>query len=527
MDNTVVINQLSENFLERLHLYRGNPFRKKQADLEEELQEYFVPTVHFYRMMDLNVDMPRSAILSATRGAGKTANRRILEACLRDRRLPVALGYQALPPVLVVPYTHFDWLLKSVDNQINRIDLNAHICAILRKMVSCLVEQVVYQNYTFASFLSPYYGYFLNHYSDLCHPIALERYIHKFQTNSPSLLTGVQDTLRLACQQAEQAQYLDSYGYMDLLEQFLELIEPLGFKRLVVLIDRIDELNMTASNPELVADFVEPLLKELQMLEMPGLIFKFFLPDDAVKILFRRPGIRIGEKIPYYHLEWDTDQLVALVRERLMKLSGSELKDMGQFADSEAKNVTQILAHVAEGSPRNLFRLHELLLLHLEEQSNDVGRPIITLAIVNKAIDSFLLERQQIKVNPDKRLESEHFTTDVIPSENMTELQINDDFSVQYYGNKVHLNFSPHELSLLRRLLKEPNRVISHDELLKAIYPDSWNTRSESDLTSTLKRLRRKLATLPGRPEFIKTKRGHGYILNPHPQTTDDILGRE
>lgn len=518
MDNILTRKRLSREFLEKLHLYRGNPFRNKQAEIEGDLQEYFVPTIHFYRMMDLNEDLPRSAVLSAAPGAGKTANRCILEACLRDGRFPTSLGYESLPSTLVVPYVHFDWLLKNADNQIAHIDLESHVNALLREMISCLTEEVVRQNHTFAAFLKPKYGYLLRSYSDLCHEVALENYVYKIRSTLKFALEEAENIIRSACQQAPKAEYLDSYGHLDLLKEFLDLITPLGFQKTVVLIDRVDELSLTAGHPELVADFVEPLLKELQLLEIPNLVFKFFLPDDAVEILFRRPGVRIGEKISYYRVQWETSELIALVRERLIKLSGSGLKDLGQFADSETKDVTRILAREAKGSPRNLFRLCELLLLHLEDQTKGNERPVITLDLVKRAIDSFLLEVHKGSTTVDDISSSQNFANELTIDNELPGIRINDDFSIQYRGNKAPVNLSPHELSLLRRFLDEPNKVISHDELLKKIYPHDWNDRSESDLTSIIKRLRQKLAKLPNRPDFIKTKRGHGYLLDPDPE---------
>lgn len=517
MNAVLTRNRLSPEFLKRLHFYRGNPFQNKQADIEGDLEEYFVPTIHFYRLMDLGSSLPRSAVLSAARGAGKTANRKILEACLGEGKLPVRMGYESLPPVLVVTHINFDWLLKSINYQIANISLEAHIEALLRVMVSSLAEHVIRENFTFESSLSPRFGYFLDRYSSLGHPLALEGYLRRVQSLYKPTLKEAEKLVRSACRQADQVKYLDSYGFLSLLEEFLELATPLGFEKLVVLIDRVDELSLTAGHPELVADFVEPLLKEIQILELPNLIFKFFLPDDAVEMLIKRPGVRIGEKIPYYQIQWQIDELVALLEERLIKLSGSGLKDLGQIADSGAKDVTHILARSAKGSPRNLFRLCELLLLHLEDNTKGVERPLITLDLVKKAIESFQLENKQETTLIDTRLDGQTLLDDQVINDDRLGLRINDDFSIQYRGDRVPVNLSPNEISLLRRFLNEPNKVIGHDDLLKGIYPDDWQMRSDSDLTSTIKRLRRKLAKLPGHPEFIQTRRGHGYILNPDP----------
>jgi two-component system KDP operon response regulator KdpE len=79
-------------------------------------------------------------------------------------------------------------------------------------------------------------------------------------------------------------------------------------------------------------------------------------------------------------------------------------------------------------------------------------------------------------------------------------------------GDKpVHL--TPKELDLLRYFTQHPNQVISHRELLQAIWGPDYG--SEVDyLRVFIKNLRKKIETNPDSPEYITTEPWVGYRFN-------------
>ncbi|MDB5858912.1 MAG: Two component transcriptional regulator [Ramlibacter sp.] len=68
------------------------------------------------------------------------------------------------------------------------------------------------------------------------------------------------------------------------------------------------------------------------------------------------------------------------------------------------------------------------------------------------------------------------------------------------------------EFSLLVVFLGSPNRVLSRDQLLdlSRLHGDDVYNRS---VNTQILRLRRKLATDPGKPGYIRTERGAGYLF--------------
>ena len=70
------------------------------------------------------------------------------------------------------------------------------------------------------------------------------------------------------------------------------------------------------------------------------------------------------------------------------------------------------------------------------------------------------------------------------------------------------------ELALLAAFAERPNRVLTRDELLE-LAPCGDNEPFDRSIDIRIVRLRRKVETVPERPESIKTVRGAGYIFVP------------
>jgi two-component system KDP operon response regulator KdpE len=82
-------------------------------------------------------------------------------------------------------------------------------------------------------------------------------------------------------------------------------------------------------------------------------------------------------------------------------------------------------------------------------------------------------------------------------------------------GNKpIHL--TPKELDLLRYLTQHPNQVISHRELLQAVWGPDYGNQVDY-LRVFVKNLRKKIELNPDRPEYITTEPWVGYRFNGSP----------
>ena len=85
-------------------------------------------------------------------------------------------------------------------------------------------------------------------------------------------------------------------------------------------------------------------------------------------------------------------------------------------------------------------------------------------------------------------------------------------------GDKpVHL--TPKELDLLRYFISHPNQVISHRELLQAVWGPDYGAQVDY-LRVFIKNLRKKIEVNPESPEYISTEPWVGYRFNGIPESS-------
>ena len=75
-------------------------------------------------------------------------------------------------------------------------------------------------------------------------------------------------------------------------------------------------------------------------------------------------------------------------------------------------------------------------------------------------------------------------------------------------GKKLHL--TPIEYGILVTLMRSAGKIVSHDELLKAVWGDNYRG-DFSVLRVNVSRLRQKLEENPRRPSYVVTVPGRGY----------------
>lgn len=77
-----------------------------------------------------------------------------------------------------------------------------------------------------------------------------------------------------------------------------------------------------------------------------------------------------------------------------------------------------------------------------------------------------------------------------------------------------HIDLTPKEFDLLWLLASHPGHVFSRDALLQRVWHSDY-VGDEAALTVCVRRLREKVETDPGHPEYVKTVWGIGYKFEP------------
>ncbi len=165
------------------------------------------------------------------------------------------------------------------------------------------------------------------------------------------------------------------------LERLVEFCRVFGFSGVTVLVDKADETQQTSNSAESTAKLLYPLLSNVQLVEVEGFAWGFFL-WDRVRTYYSDGPLKVRiDKIPSVEIRWDNHQLVEMLDKRVDYFSDGSvprLSDLvggeGQPAgDDEAMFVpaVRLLVDVAMRSPRAAIRVMDSVLKeHVELVQN-------------------------------------------------------------------------------------------------------------------------------------------------------------
>jgi Transcriptional regulatory protein, C terminal len=330
-------------WLDRVGFQGRNPFALKQADDEGDLlQDYFVEHPAYNAMLDF--DPPRSSILHAPRGAGKSSARRMFEDYCTGRAAE-------LRPLLV---RMLDWMPPSDPyTEATPIQQRDHIRELFLQTVLALAED------NNASWPVP------------PRDLDLSGYLNWMCLFYDDYLTPAQRSLLVQRGWVvEQAiAELASYQMMRLpvirrLELLVLVLQSIGYRTCFVLIDRIDEWIDTTNDWEAGADILAPLIGNLPLNQIAGLAFRYFIPTEIVEALRRRKLIR-EDRLSCSELSWGGVHghalLRALLRSRLAVFSSGQIPDLAAISATELREIDDMLVAAANESPRRLLNLGDTL----------------------------------------------------------------------------------------------------------------------------------------------------------------------
>ncbi|MDH5360669.1 MAG: hypothetical protein OEX03_08905 [Gammaproteobacteria bacterium] len=241
----------------------SHPFLKTNADEEESLQTYFVPPPYFDAIIG-DPKSPSSSVVLAPRGAGKTAQRRMVEATASQS------------DYLAVTYDRFEF---GANQKVSDISLQYHLRNIITRILISFLSYLsewpdVAKNLTkeekkqLAIFIHTYLGdvtgdgiqELLNELKSL--PDKFKEFWSQhvgFMESVINFLLKKYDLEEIDLPDAKQEEKRLGETYKYQLETLLTLVRRIGFKSIYILIDRPDETEKTGNNPESTYHLIQPL----------------------------------------------------------------------------------------------------------------------------------------------------------------------------------------------------------------------------------------------------------------------------
>ncbi|WP_126934905.1 hypothetical protein [Corallococcus sp. AB018] len=390
-----------------------HPFASVNArDERTVLEGYFVPPPYFETLWG-SPDEPKSAIVLAPTGAGKTAL-----AVMLDERASAQkpLGDGRLP-VLTVLYDDFARLGL---NQAKR-DLDDHLTAINYLLTIHLISTAAQSpiphmsisnsdrlliRYAFARYVggrSPTAAY--QDLERLKTPWEQFQSLGRKVVAATPVISLVATVLELGAEKLKAGLEF-SKSIIELRNETRDLTAPpeTDFIRLVdnlcqyyqsiyIIVDRVDETHWTQRDATSTYNLVHPLVANLNLLDRPErhYAFKFFL-WDGIRSLYRANARE--DRIFARDLEWKHDQLIAMLNSRIQAFSDRKLQSINELFDlGEASlaglTAAEIIVLFAGTSPRAIVTFCKYIVdehLNITNQGDARATKIGEAAIISALI---------------------------------------------------------------------------------------------------------------------------------------------
>jgi hypothetical protein len=295
-------------------------------------------------------------------------------------------------------------------------------------------------------------------------------------------------------------------------------------KVMYLLVDGIDEFNITQNNPKISGDILGPLLGNVRFLEIPYLAVKFFLPTEQRAEL---EGVTRLDRLEgeLHTLTWDwstkreisVDDLRELLRRRIRAFNDVGLQTLDELCAPDLRHwIEDALLRECRNSPRNLLRLGNLLFMEHCREYPQPGSEIQRTQW-EKAVKRFraTLVREEVTMDSWK----EH---PVIHEEKTPSLFVDLEAARVFIGGKELIEpLSNREFRLLAYLYQHKGKVCSRDDIRWHVFTNesdddqtrniACETITEENINSVVYRLRKKLGEQ--NDFFIKTITGRGFLL--------------
>jgi len=347
-----------------MHGFESDPFASTNSEDEDLLEDYFVPPPYFVSVLG-DPQTPKSRVIFAPRGGGKTAQRRMIEIRCMDPDIPF----------VCITYDHFD------SGNLPNLSLLDHLQTLCKLLTVAILEHldrhpdqandlsdhekrlVKVAAETFASGMSQ------SEYRTAFSAVKSlgDRATELWQKYGGVIAAGINvamkkaglDDISIPAQLRSQAQNFDEsarYFY----EQLVDIINgPLRGGSIYILVDKVDETAATNAKPAAAWSLIENLIQDLPTIEKKGVAFKFFL-WDRLRPHFYEANAR-GDRIQPALLEgWDSLQLRMMLSRRLSAYSENKISNFNDLLEHESRiNGHLLLSLLANGSPREMIRMAE------------------------------------------------------------------------------------------------------------------------------------------------------------------------
>lgn len=174
-----------------------------------------------------------------------------------------------------------------------------------------------------------------------------------------------------------------------ILNKLVELSRAFGFSGICVLVDKVDETAATSNSAEATARLVHPIYDHIQLLEVNGLSWVFFLWSNVQDYFSGKIPVRL-DKIAHANITWTEVALRQMIETRLHFFSDGRIGFSDMLADGVvAEELFSQLASMALKSPRELIKIFDIIIR--EHDINSDGGMLSSKSI-NDGLNAYCVE---------------------------------------------------------------------------------------------------------------------------------------
>lgn len=431
---------------EKNFCFDDSPFEQYVAENEPNILSYAVVPPYF-EVAKKRALTPSSHILFGARGSGKSATRLSTEREIWKRHAEV----EEVP--LVVPFVNFSRLLDECDPQhVNSDDL-------LKELAFCVVEALLLwisdqdddaevvellepdEKNLIVDLTSAFYLSVPEANRHVSQEAAM-KILHQNWKNRSSHWANKKWSQVSKIASKALSKLLDQRGDTEdlstdisvllsedgvilsgtaVLSRLVEASRIFGFSGVSVFVDKVDEHPKTQASPQSSAELINPILSHVQLLEVEGLGWQFFLWDRIKDHLRDGPlSVRL-DKIAHGEVSWTEDFLKAMITTRVQYFSSNRLSGFSELVE-EGIDVDEKLGEILElaaNSPREIIRLLDTIarefdakyaskseMIYLSEADLDAGMDKYVSDVIWSIYDKDILS-QLLRLDKQKFINKE------------------------------------------------------------------------------------------------------------------------
>ncbi|MCF8478440.1 MAG: hypothetical protein K9G60_15535 [Pseudolabrys sp.] len=372
-----------------------DPFQSTNAGEEPRLEKYFVPPPYFASVLG-DPTNPKSQVILAPRGGGKTAQRVMIEKSSEANDfLCVTYDDFPMPSKFQLSDASLDYHLNNICGLIllgllfqleNRPEKIAALTKQDKEILKYQIDRFL-GNFSVDQFERAVSS--LKNFGDKANDL-WKKYGGKIAALINAVIArydfGSIDVSQMNFDESKKDEQLKYH-----LRRQVEIAIKCGFKSIYVLVDRVDETPLTGMAAQQSFSLIRALITDLPTLEIKGIAFKFFLWDQ-LKEEYVAYGAR-PDRIKMFELNWRPEELEKMLSERLKEYSGARHESFNSLTKAVELDTHHLVARLGAGSPRDMIRVCGRIVD--EHTRSDTPTTLIPVETIFRGVQNFSHERSE------------------------------------------------------------------------------------------------------------------------------------